>query len=146
MSVPCSSPWRSQPGLCCALRQESEPGYNLQFSLAWQMVSGLPLKTRPFFPQPSDMATPAAAGGDTLILSRGRYLSVPHCICHPHEPSSSLVRQQPHTSICPACGTAETRYHMFQGRNSSASRGFPDRFFLIPVLKVILFSIPINGC
>lgn len=38
------------------------------------------------------------------------------------------------------------RDHMFQGRNCSASRGFSDSFFLFPLLKVVLFSIPINGC
>lgn len=34
--------WSSQPGLCCALQRESEPGHNPHFSLAWETISGAP--------------------------------------------------------------------------------------------------------
>lgn len=33
------------------------------------------------------------------------------------------------------------RYHMLQGRNCSASRGFPDILFLFPLIRVVLFFI-----
>lgn len=148
------------------MQQESEPEHNLQFSLAWKMISGT--ATGGKTPLPAALRRGWFSCSWTGHFSPQQYhvprsgaLVIPPALgirVNPRPPwRGSTARQGwqgdgslAHLLVMPEALQRPERDWMSQGRERGASGGFPATFFLFPPPQSyctnVLSFVPISGC